>query len=90
MKYNWKKTISIDWRTLLNYVLIDAISLTAIFLLFMTLGNLLSKKAMSISGGMDPEALKLAILQGTVETNQAFLTNVRSFTLLLFGGVILA
>ena len=67
---------------------IEAITVTLLTLLFVTFGRLLNSRAMAISGGKSVEELKAALIAGTVEANQAFLTNIKVFTFLLVLGTI--
>ncbi len=65
---------------------LEAAALTAIVLIILAFGNILTAKAYAISGGKSPDELKLMLLSGTEETAKDFLTKIKTFTVLFVGG----
>lgn len=68
---------------------IDAVTVTVITLLLLAFGKLLETRAYAISGGRGTEELKAWLLSASVETSQAFLQNIKSFTYTFIIGTVL-
>ena len=69
--------------------LIDALTLIFLTFLFLGFGKVLEVQAYNLSGGKTTEELKVALLSGTVDSNQVFLHHLQFFLVLLTGGSIL-
>ena len=68
---------------------IDALLFAIITIMFFTFSQLLKARANAISGGRSPEELKAALLTGSIENSQAFLSHVKIFALVMIFGFIL-
>lgn len=68
---------------------VDALLVVLVVTLFLMLGNVLESRASAISGGKSPEELKTALLTGSIENSQAFLSNVKLFALVMVGSFII-